>query len=172
MRRKVNKKKISINVIISICLIAFFLTIGVGYSYLQAQVKISGKSTIIAKNPVGGNYPKGNSTMTIQDKNNIMEKNINVYRMTLTITNQDADISSWAIAFDIPSNFCGTANDFSFASSIKVENGRLIIYPKSGNASLAKGTSLNCNLQLQFEGETDFSIKNLTLNGLLVKQTN
>lgn len=168
MRRKVNKKKISINVIISICLIVFFLTIGVGYSYLQANVKISGKSTIVAQDPGGGNYPKGNSTMTVQDKNNMMKKNIHVYRMNLTITNQDADISSWVIAFDIPDNFCGTVNDFNFASSIKVENGRLLIYPKSNNASLAKGATLSCNLVLQFEGETNFSIKNLTLNGLLV----
>ena len=158
--RKLKTKKSKTITITLIIIFIFFFTIGVGYSYLQQRINIYGKATIVTDE--SGKYIKGNSTYSYEiiNSQNSDETNYTIYDVKLKIINMDTDIDLWQVAFDVPEGYNDAMSNIKENSSKKCENGRLTIYSKDENGYLAKGSTLELEVQLAING--DFDIKNLT----------
>lgn len=169
MNRNTHKRKIKFKTITLICLSIFFLTISVGYSYLQTQVKIEGKATITAKD-IKVNYPVGKSVATwkITNKWKSDKTNETNYQIELKIVNNDEIINSWIVAFDVPNSYNQNLPQSNSSFTNIYENGRLTLYSKNDSQHILQGEIISIDFTIALEGDEDFEIKNLTLNGLLV----
>ena len=160
-KQKVKNKKVTIIVLIAISI--FFLTISVGYSYLQQKMNIYGKATVVTDE--SGKYIKGNSTYKCEIRNTAENdgENYKIYDVKLTIVNMDSDISSWQVSFDVPQGYKDAPSEVAEKYSKKYADGRVTIDYKDGY--IAKGNALELEMKLAINGE--FDINNLTLNGRL-----
>ena len=164
MRRR-KLKTMNLKAISIIAVAIFFLTISVGYSYLQQKLNIYGKSTIVPQNEEG--YLKGNSTFSWSIVNVDEQDKFKTYEINLIIINKDADISSWEIAFDIPQGYIDSKSNVENGVSKRIENNRLILTSATdSNGYLSKGSKLEINIDLTFTNDK-FEINNLTLNDRL-----
>lgn len=158
MRRIKRKESINYKLIIAIIVVAFFFIISIGYSYLQTQLKIKGKATITSQEQVVS-YPKGNSRCTYK-----IEKNNQTYNVVLNIVNNDEEVNTWNVEFDVPNSIQNIVCNYSCS----VNKGRMKIIYKSGNDIIQKGSTKSINFKVDLKNNENFNIKNLTLNGLLV----
>ena len=167
MRKQKSKKKNFTIIAIAIISI-FFLTISVGYSYLQQKMNIYGKATITTDK--SGKYINGNSTYQYQiiSSNEYEESNYKIYSVKINVVNMDKDITSWEVAFDVPKGYEDALSETQDGTSKKCENGRIIIKPKDGKGYLSKGNTLELEIKLAINGE--LNINNLTLNGRLASK--
>lgn len=168
--RKQMQKHTNLKIVVIIIMFVFFLTISVGYSYLQHRLNIYGKSTIATDE--SGKYINGNSTYSYElvhsDKQN--GTNTIIYDIKLNIVNMDNDIGSWQISFDVPQGYNDLMSNVKESLVKEYENGRITVYPSDEDGYLAKGDILELEMQLAINGELD--IDNLTLNGRLASETN
>lgn len=165
MRRKIKKKNLNIKIIVIASICAFFLVISIGYSYLQTQLKIEGKATIVAQEPKS-TYTKGESTCTHRiTKDATQSDGSIVYNINLSIVNNDEQTDLWDIAFDVPKSFQKVYTSYQ----TKHENGRLHIYYRgTNNEEFEKGSTQKISFKIKLEDNKQYTLKNITLNNLLV----
>ena len=166
MRRK-RFEKINLKIVALVILVIFFITISVGYSYLQQKLNIYGKSTIAPQNI--DEYVVGNSTYSWKIISQETKQNYTCYDVILTIVNLDNDITSWEVAFEMPQGYNNSMSEVEEAAYKNYENERLTIYAKSENGYVSKGNTLKLTMKLTTSGV--FNIEKLTLNGKLASST-
>lgn len=167
MRLK-EKKKAKKTTIVFIVLTIFLLTIGVGYSYLQQSLSISGKATV-APTVVDG-YIQGNSTYCweILDSWEDNKTNEITYRVKMNIINLDKDISTWRVSFDVPNSYNDTSSKIVTESYKTYSNNRINLVGSDANGFVSKGDTMEIEMELVIDNKEDFYINNVVLNDLLV----
>ncbi len=169
MRLK-EKRKVKITTIVFIILTIFFLTIGVGYSYLQQRLGISGKATVTPT--IVDGYIQGNSTYSwkILDSSENSETDEITYKVKMDITNLDKDISTWKVSFNVPKSYNDVSSKIITKSYKTYSNNRINLVGSDTNNFVSKGDTLEIEMELVINSEEDFSINNVVLNDLLVKK--
>ncbi|MBR2241316.1 MAG: hypothetical protein IJ890_08080 [Clostridia bacterium] len=164
MRRK-KVKTIKLKAISIVLVAIFFLTISVGYSYLQQKLNIYGKSTITVQND--GKYINGNSIFSWNVVDTYEQENAKIYNVKLRVINKDSDISEWEVGFDIPNGYVDSKSDIESKFSKKIEDNRVKIKAlNNSNTYLANGSILEIEIKLAVLNDR-LEINNLTLNGKL-----
>lgn len=168
MRKRNINHNIPIKTIVLIIITIFFLTISIGYSYLSEKLYIQGKSSIVAQD-IPEDFEPGSSTFTWEIIHAWGGGDASyIYQISISIVNNDEDVETWEVSFDVPDTYDDSSTQSWIASERTYENGRLTLVAQGWNASVPKGGTLTIEFQIAFtEEETDF-INNLTLNGLLV----
>lgn len=157
------KRPTSFLVVFIICL--FFLTIGIGYSYLRQSLNITGTATIAEQNVE--EYVEGNSTYSLSI--NKMEESVDNcigYEVCLNVLNMDKDMSSCMIGFDVPNSYNSVISECIDNSIMSYKDGRVTI---SSSNYFAKGDSLKLNLKLYLNDSQEMKISRLAINNLLMK---
>ena len=112
--RKIRKRS-NLNFKLIALIVIFFVAISIGYSYLQAQLKIEGKATITMKEQEIS-YPRGNSTGTykITKYSSQSDSDYTTYDVTLNIVNNDEEINLWKIEFNVPQTSKNMFCDYNY----------------------------------------------------------
>lgn len=155
------KKKSNLNKIVFIIIFIFFITIGVGYSYLKQSLDIFGKATIISQTVT--ELKSGNSQYS-WNIDNVIEEDLINYEVTLNVINLDKDYNTYILSFDVPESFVLNKSEVDNSAQMSYENDRVII---KSNSFIAKNDELKLKLKLCFKDNQNFYIDNLALNGYL-----
>lgn len=157
------KRPTSFLVVFIICL--FFITIGIGYSYLRQSLNITGTATIAEQNVE--EYVEGNSTYLLSI--NKMEESVENcigYEVCLNVSNMDKDMSSCMISFDVPNSYNSVISECVDNSIMSYKDGRVTI---SSSGYFAKGDKLELKLKLYLNDSQEMKISRLAINNLLMK---
>lgn len=157
------KRPTSFLVVFIICL--FFITIGIGYSYLRQSLNITGTATIAEQNVE--EYVEGNSTYLLSI--NKMEESVENcigYEVCLNVSNMDKDMSSCMISFDVPNSYNSVISECVDNSIMSYKDGRVTI---SSSSYFAKGDKLELKLKLYLNDFQEMKISRLAINNLLMK---
>lgn len=171
---KIKKRKKAINIyFIFAIFVVLSICVSSGYALFSDTLTIHGTVTV---NPSGGgggsdtpSYELGNSTYTWKLISNWGSAGNYTYQVDFVFTNLDEDASNWVIQFDVPEGI-STDNTLAWFFKDVTVNGTTITASPAEHSHIydvANGGQLTLTLQLTFETQVDFYIKNVVFNGKL-----
>lgn len=151
--------------------VCIFILIGTGYSLLNTQIEIQGKSTMI-ENTTDPDEPIeiGNSTAKWSLAGSWAEN----YVISLEITNKDQAYDNWTISFDVPQGV-NTVNVNNQAEVVTTINGNTVTIKKVVNdwaTSWGLDVTKDIQIHLIFDSSVTLEISNLVFNNKLITSIN
>lgn len=157
------RKKTNLFLIFFIIMISFFF-MSYGYAILTDKLTIGGRANILSQD----DEEIGKSTYnwsTIHSWGNGTTSDPKFYQAKIVIINNDGDLSSWTVSFDVQDGIVPEKINAWVASSTTVSGNNITMVCQSWNGNVVNGGELALEFQLAFSNSEPLNITNVKING-------